>query len=131
MISFQIAVYHSLPFVDLTPIATFKPPQTVEEMNQRKMLTFARDMSSGGGKDRSSKDQSGVMGFFNRVVQKGRGAQLHLKGLSNSVMRQLEANRRRKSLYDPEASEAAKRKSIAPPPVTMDPIGEIDHVITS
>ncbi|XP_046569407.1 WD repeat-containing protein on Y chromosome-like [Haliotis rubra] len=56
-----IAVYHSIPFVDLSPFDLVHPPEVIEEINKRRQVASIRY---------SAKQKGGVISTYNKVITK-------------------------------------------------------------
>ncbi|KAL5018967.1 hypothetical protein ScPMuIL_004689 [Solemya velum] len=64
----SIAVYHALPFVDLEPIQTIRPPEIINEIQCRRYVTRTRMKMHGLARRRGT--QGGILGIFNKVLHK-------------------------------------------------------------
>lgn len=59
--TFQIAVYHSIPFVDLSPIGLVHSPEVIEGINKRRMVSTFRS---------SANHKAGPISNFIKVIAK-------------------------------------------------------------
>ncbi|KAK6169081.1 hypothetical protein SNE40_020202 [Patella caerulea] len=111
----SIAVYHTLPFADLSPIDITQATAHLDEASQKRCMASMKDHHK---RDRKGDSPIGLVGHYNQVVHKSMGGTKHLAP-SNRVKKVVSRHTKASVNTSPEADDRSTSTSSPIHPIDM------------